>query len=92
MYSTEQDNINSLESIGFTPSDYIDDYGVVHTTWESPGSNWAGAVVYVHLYLSAAGYYCVAVDEENWRAPIFQSPECLDEFVSWLDKHYPGWR
>ena len=91
MYSTEQDNINSLESIGFTPSDYTDDYGVVHTTWESPGSNWAGAIASATVYLSGAGHYCVAVDELDWRAPIADAND-VSEFVSWLDKHYPGWR
>ena len=87
-WATKEGTVNKLLELGFTPG---------------PRNNWFTSKnkpdLVAKVYECAAGYFCICVDNA-WQAPIvwsgpkadWDSLDCSDEFVGFLDEFYPGWR
>jgi len=97
-YASLQDTLTALESLGFKK---LPEYAETdHVFLDSPMSDWAGPVVQISTYQCRNNYYCVDVDSGNWMGPcIWNGPKAdwdksdrFTDFVTFLDKHYPGWR
>lgn len=94
-YATKEATESFLESLGFKSLETAT--GVVF--YDSPGEDVFGPIVQAHIYECNNGYYCVAVDG-GYRAPVvWNGPKAEwdekdpgEEFVTYLDLHFPGWR
>lgn len=84
-YATKEATAAVLVALGFTRFDDV--------WFDSPKTDEFGApVVQCRIYQCRAGHWCVDVTGEisGFEAPIVRDDFSL--FITWLDRHNPGWR
>jgi len=94
-YATREATVELVESLGFVKvaaddENYFDSSGVCN--FELP-------IIQLRLYICLNGYWCVDANE-GWMAPVVwngprtpsNSSNQKNDFITWLDKHYPGWK
>lgn len=93
LYATKEATIAFLEQLGFTR--VVED----ELFFDSPKSDFGGAIIQLFVYQCANGYWCVDADNGYMAPVVWNGPKAdwdksslSDEFVAWLDNHHPGWR
>lgn len=94
-FATKEATIAFLISLGFTQVECDNRF------YDSPKGDEYMPVVQAYVYKCLHGYFCVTLDGDyGWSSPVvwsgptasWDSACTSEEFVSYLDKHYPGWR
>lgn len=99
-YASKEDTIKALLEIGLVQVESKPDYYLSPTSFLNPASQMYTPVVMCRVYQCHEKWYCVQVGLNGWRAPvIWNGPKAdsdktnpIEEFVSYLNMYYPGWR
>lgn len=92
-YATKEDTVKTLTDLGFIRVSVGGDY------FDAPKQRNGFPIVQARVYQCRLGYHCVDL-EGGFMAPCvwtgpkadWDTSDTTQEFVAWLDKHFPNWK